>query len=120
MARHDMKGLKNHKPSDADIGAEEQEKSTLGKRFEALRDKLKLGPHYRMERFTAMLGVTVSMLLLFSVLSFVTYRADVAQSVSAQAVYTEDFSFSLSGQKVYVEGVYGHKDKTDVMFSQLC
>ncbi|MGX1266750.1 hypothetical protein RKD55_004694 [Rossellomorea marisflavi] len=115
MARHDMKGLKNNKHADTDTSVEEQEKPTLGKRFIALRDKLKLGPHYKMERFTAMLGVTMSMLLLFTVLSFVTYRSDVAQSVSAKAVYTEDFNFSLSGQKVNVEGVYGNKDKTDVM-----
>lgn len=115
MARHDMKGLKNNKPADIDTGVEEQEKPTLGKRLIALRDKLKLGPHYKMERFTAMLGVTISMLLLFTVLSFVTYRSDVAQSVSAKAVYTKDFNFSLSGQKIDVVGVYGNKEKTDVM-----
>jgi hypothetical protein len=113
MASHDMKGLKNHMVTEADV--EEQEASSFSKRIGALRDKLKLGPHHKMERFTAMLGVTASMLLLFTVLSFVSHRASVAQSVSAQAVYTKDFSLSLSGQKVLVEGVYGNKEKTDVM-----
>lgn len=113
MARHDMKGLKNHKATETE--GDEQEKSSFTKRFESLRDKLKLGPHYKMERFTAMLSATVSVLLLFSVISFVTHRADVAEHVSAQAVYTEDFNFSLSGEKMYVEGIYGNKDKTDVM-----
>lgn len=114
MARHDMKGLKNHTVTETEQG-DEQEKSSLVKRFESLRDKLKLGPHYKMERFTVTLGATLSVLLLLSGLSFVTHRADVAESVSAQAVYTEDFNFSLSGEKMYVEGIYGNEDKTDVM-----
>lgn len=113
MARHDMKGLKNNKVTEVDV--EEQEASSFSKRMEALRDRLKLGPHHKMERFTAMLGVTLSMLLLFSVLSFVSHKSNVAHNVSAQTVYTKDFNFSLSGQKVYVEGVYGNEDKTDVM-----
>lgn len=113
MARHDMKGLKNNKATEVDV--EEQEESSFSKRMGALRDKLKLGPHHKMERFTVMLGVTVSMLLLFSVLSFVSHKASVAHNVSAQAIYTKDFNFSLSGQKVLVEGVYGNEDKTDVM-----
>lgn len=113
MARHDMRGLKNNKVTEVDV--EEQEESSFSKRMGALRDKLKLGPHHKMERFTAMLGVTVSMLLLFSVLSFVSHKASIAHNVSAQAIYTKDFNFSLSGQKVLVEGVYGNEDKTDVM-----
>lgn len=115
MARHDMKGLKNHKTTEENEESDIQEKSSFGKRLEFLRDKLKLGSHHKMERFTIMLGAALSFLLLFSALSFVTYRADVSQNVSAQAVYTEDFNFSLSNEKMFVEGVYGNKDKTDVM-----
>ncbi|MCC2248991.1 hypothetical protein JUJ52_03335 [Virgibacillus sp. AGTR] len=115
MTKHDMKGLKNHKVAEEDKGTDEQEKSSFFKWLETLRDKLKLGSHYKMERFTIMLGATLSILLLLSVFSFVAYRDGVAQSVSAKAVYTEDFNFSLSDQKMYVEGVYGNKDKTDVM-----
>lgn len=114
MARHDMKGLKNHKGKETEDVTEEG-KASFGKRLESIRDNLKLGPHHKMERFTAILGGTLTFLVLFSVLSFVTHRSDVAQSVSAQAVYTEDFSFSLSGEKMYVEGVYGNEDQTDVM-----
>lgn len=115
MARHDMRGLQNHKVTEAETGVEEQAVPSFFQRLEGLRDKLKLGPHHKMERFTAMLGVTVVMLLFFSILSFTSYRSSVAENVSAQAIYTEDFNFSLSGQKVRVEGVYGNKDKTDVM-----
>ncbi|WP_078598692.1 hypothetical protein [Evansella clarkii] len=116
MARHDMKGLKNNKETkEKDDGLNEPEKSSFNKRFEGLRDKLKLGSHHKMERFTAMLGVTLSFLLMFSIFSFANHRTDVAQSVSAQAVYTKDFNFSLSNERVHVEGVFGNEDKTDVM-----
>lgn len=113
MARHNMKGLKNNEVTEVD--GKEPEASSFRKRLEELRDRLKLGPHHKMERFIAMLGVTMSMLLLFSILSFVSHKSSVAHSVSAQAVYTKDFNFSLSGEKVLVEGVYGNEDKTDVM-----
>lgn len=114
MARQDMRGLNNQKVTD-DSDTEAQEKSAFGKRIELIRDKLKLGSHYKMERFTGGLGLTLSFLMLFSILSFVTHRADVVKHVSAQAVYTEDFNFSLTNEKMYVEGVFGNKDKTDVM-----
>ncbi|MGX1195856.1 hypothetical protein [Metabacillus sp. SLBN-84] len=115
MARHDMKGLKNHKAAESGKEGGAQEKRSLAGRLGSLRDRLKLGPHHKMERFSIMLGSTLSVLLLFSVLSFVVNRADIAKSVSAQAIYTENFAFSLSDQKMYVEGVYGNKEKTDVM-----
>lgn len=113
MARHDMKGLKNIKNTKEET--EEQESLSFWNRVTGLRDKLKLGPHHKMERFSIMIGITVSFLLLFTTLSFAANRSDVANLASSQAIYTESFNFSLSNQKMYVEGVYGNKDQTDVM-----
>lgn len=114
MARNNMRGLRaGMKNTEAEV--EEQEQSSFAQRISFWRDKLKLGPHHKMERFTVLLSSTLAFLLLFTTLSFVSHRADVKENVSAQAVYTEDFKFSLSDEKVFVEGVFGNKDKTDVM-----
>lgn len=109
-----LRGLKD---SRGEIQEEEvqKEKSSFVEKVKALRDKLKLGPHHKMERFTIMLGATLSLLLLSTVMAFFSYRSDVANLASSQTVFTEDFEFSLSSQRGYVEGVYGNKDKTDVM-----
>lgn len=108
-----MKGLGNNQAVEEVI--DEQEKQPFLERLKSLRDRLKLGPHHTMERFTIMMGASVAFLLLFTVLSFTTYRMDVSQNASAQAIYTEDFNFSLTNQKMYVDGIYGSKDKKDVM-----
>lgn len=79
------------------------------------KDKLRLGPHHKMERFATMVGSTVFFLLLFALMAFVTYRTDVAEYRASQAVFTKDFAFSLSGQRGTIQGVYGNEDKTDVM-----
>ncbi|PAE87725.1 hypothetical protein CHH72_16950 [Shouchella clausii] len=115
MTRRVMKGLKNQKATEEEQGTDKQEKISFIQRLQNVRDKLKLGPHHKMERFTAMLGATLTALILFTALSFVTHRSNVVQSVSAQAVYTESFNFSLSNEKMYVEGVFANEDKTDVM-----
>jgi hypothetical protein len=110
-----MEGLKNHKTSEGRAEVAETEKTPLTKRLEGLRDKLKLGPHHRMERFTVMLGTTLSLLLILTAFSFMNHRTDVAHNASAQALYTEDFNFSLSNEKMHVEGIFGNDDRTDVM-----
>lgn len=113
MATTNMHGLKNTKaPVDENV---EQEEQTFMKRLMALRDRLKLGPHYRMERFSALLGATLAFLLLFTVISFASYRSSVSSQSSSQAIYNKDFTFSKSGQMMHVDGVYGNKAKTDVM-----
>lgn len=114
MARHDMRGLKNSKTNEED-NVEEQEETAWGERFKNLRDKLKLGSHHKMERFTILLSSTLAFLLVFTVLSFVSHRSDMASQASTQAMYTDSFTFSLSGQSMSVEGVYGNKNNTDVM-----
>lgn len=113
LARHDMRGLKDQRGV-IEEEIDEQE-STWSQRAKVLRDKLKLGPHHKMERFTIMLGVTLSILLLFTSVSFINYRSDVSNLESSQTVFTDEFTFSLSNQKGTVEGVYGNADKTDVM-----
>lgn len=108
-----MRGLRNHKVEEEVV--DDEQELTLGKRLADIRDKLKLGPHYKMERFTVLFITSLSFLLLFTGLSFASYRSDVVNIATTQAVYTEDFTFSLSEQKMTVEGVYGNEDKTDVM-----
>lgn len=107
-----LHGLKDHENAP---DQEDESKQSLFKRMMALRDKLKLGPHHKMERFTIMLSVTLSLLLIFSVVSFISYRSDVSALASSQASFTDNFTFSLSGEQGTVEGVYGNKNHTDVM-----
>lgn len=114
MAKKDMRGLKNHMEEE-EVEKEEEEEVTFGTKLRRIRDRLKLGPHYKMERFSISLAVYVTLLLLVVILSFVHYRGDVKVLESTQARITEDFRFSLSGQTMDVVGVYGDKNKTDVM-----
>jgi len=109
-----MRGLNNNKGVEPDVEVEEKT-SKWRVRLSNIQRKLKLGQHYKMERFTILLGASITMLLLFTTLSFVNHRSDVANLASSQALFTEDFKFSLSNQRMHVEGVYGDKDRTDVM-----
>lgn len=109
-----LRGLKDSREKNQEEEVQ-QEKPSVVERVKGLRDKLKLGPHHKMERFTVVLGATLSLLLSLTVMAFFSYRSDVANLESSQAVLTNDFEFSLSSQQGHVEGVYGNKDKTDVM-----
>lgn len=113
MARNTaLRGMRDVQTStDEDV----VEDLTLPQRIKGLRDRLKLGPHHKMERFTILLTATVSILLLFTGVSFTVYRSDVSNLASSQALFTEDFTYSLSNQPGYVEGIYGNDDLTDVM-----
>lgn len=113
MGKSLMKGLKNRDPET--VEADGAEKVPLIERLVGLRDRFKLGPHHRMERFTITLSATLTFLLLFSGLSLAQDRSNVAKQASSQARYTESFTFSLSGQKMYVDGVFGDQNHTDVM-----
>lgn len=113
MAGNNMRGLRNRKEKEPEETVEGI--SPWLARMTNLRDKLKLGAHHKMERFTVMMGATITALLVFTFFSFVSHSGDVRQNVSAQAIYTNSFSFSLSDQTMSVEGVFGNEDKTDVM-----
>ncbi|MGC6586663.1 hypothetical protein ACPV3A_17050 [Paenibacillus sp. Dod16] len=108
-----MKGLKNREPEIVEV--ESTDKVPLFEHLTRMRDRFKLGPHHRMERFTVTLSATIVFLLLFSGLSLAQDRSNAARQVSVQAKYTESFIFSLSGQKMFVEGVFGDSNHTDVM-----
>ncbi|MBD7970311.1 hypothetical protein [Paenibacillus gallinarum] len=108
-----MKGLKNRDPENDEV--DNTEKDPIFERLIKLRDRFKLGPHHRMERFTITLSATLAFLLLFSGLSLAQDRSNTAKQASSQARYTESFAFSLSGQKMYVDGVFGDQNHTDVM-----
>lgn len=94
--------------------AEKAERDERQSKFEKTRDKFKLGPHHKMERF----GV-ISFVFFFCVLfvlggSFYTFREQSQVNLDGSAIYTESFSSSLSQTSGTVAGIYGNKDKTKV------
>lgn len=108
-----MKGLKNQKEYSEEV--EQEEISSFKKKVNGIKEKLRLGPHYKMERFAVLISVSLAFLLMFTTSAFVKYRSDISNLASAQAVFTKDFSFSLTNERGKIEGVYGNEDKTDVM-----
>ena len=78
--------------------------------FESISNKLKLGKHYKMERF-GVLFVTLFLLLSFSV--GVCLRADIVRKNEirvSKAMYTTNFATSRTGVTGSVEGVYKSED----------
>ena len=73
--------------------------------------KLKLGTHYRMERFTIMFFSLVAVLALFFVSGWNSQRIAQNEKIGTQAQYTEQFQFSLSGLSGRVEGIYRDSDE---------
>ncbi|MEK4277720.1 hypothetical protein [Paenibacillus sp. FSL R7-0026] len=113
MAKVRLKGLRNRGSEQVEV--ESTDEVGFLERIIRLRDRLKFGPHHRMERFTITLSATLAFLLLFSGLSLAQDRSNVAKQASSQARYTESFTFSLSGQRMYVDGVFGDSNHTDVL-----
>ena len=114
LARQSKKGVRQD-DFKIDTSQEDEDAPGFFEKAKGVRDKLKLGPHHKMERFTIMAGASIAFLLLFAVMSFASHRSDVANLESSQASFTEAFDFSLSGQTGTVEGVYGDENNTDVM-----
>lgn len=108
-----LEGIKEYREDDV-TGNKSDEKPSFGEKAKAIRDRFKLGPHHKMERFIATVGVTMTFLLLFTVVAFANHRTDVKEMNTTQALFTQNFSFSLSGESGTVEGIYGNKDRTDV------
>lgn len=108
-----MKGVREDGFSDEDAVKKEDE--GFIKRLIGLRDRMKLGPHHKMERFTIATAVAMVFMLFFTVLAFGSHRSDVENLSSSQASFTERFDFSLSGQSGRVIGVYGDETKRDAM-----
>lgn len=104
------KGIHNQ-PTEDTTGQDEP--SFLDKAA-ALRDKLKLGSHHKMERFAFLFGATSASLLLLTGVAFTQDRIEMSRVATSAALLTQDFSFSLSGQTGTIQGVYGDPARTDV------
>lgn len=117
-----MRGLNNRKDDKLSkldkLSAENEsaEKDTFGVKLKALRDKFKLGPHHRMERFTIMFGSTLTIMLIFVVMGFFAHQAKVGNLEENTPIITPEFTYSLSGEKGKVEKALSNKDQTDVVF----
>lgn len=109
-----MRGINKDSPDiedEDDVKVENKIMTTL----KGLRDKLKLGPHHKMERFSILVSTSLLFLLMFTGTAFFNHRSDVQALSTSQAVFTDKFKFSLSDQSGTVEGIYGNEEKTDAM-----
>lgn len=87
---------------------------TMGERIAQVRDRFKMGPHHKMERFGIILGTTVVGLVLVTGLSYSNYHHDMTNVETATALLSTDFTFSKTNQTGTVEGVFGDATKKDV------
>lgn len=110
-----MKGVGDDDYNESQEVEDQDAESGFIKKMKATRDKLKLGQHHKMERFTILTGGAFVFLFLFTIMAFVSHRSDVENLESSQAAFTETFAYSLSGQQGQLRGVYGDESKTDVM-----
>ena len=94
--------------------AEKAERDERKSKFEKTRDRFKLGPHHKMERFGVV--TLVFFLCVAFVLggSFYQFREQSKINLNDQAIYTTTFRTSLSQTQGEVVGVYGNKDNTKV------
>lgn len=93
--------------AEAEAETDEEQKIYKKRRWQ---HKLKLGTHYRMERFTIMFGLVMTMLVLFGFSGWNSSRIAQNELVGTQAKYTQNFEFSLSKVPGSVEGVYRDPD----------
>lgn len=80
-----------------------------------LMEKLKLGPHYRMERFSLLFCVMVVGILVTTVLCFVTHVQTQNTTLGEQAIYSTEFETSKTGVSGKVIDVYSSEDKTKTL-----
>lgn len=111
MARNGMKGMKE---TVKDEEVESTDETSFATKLVGLRDKYKLGPHHKIERFGVFFGISVLGLVLTSGAALAVYRSDMANMASETAIMSEDFEYSLSGQGGGVLGVFGDVKRTDV------
>lgn len=94
--------------------AEKAERDERRSKFQQTRDKFKLGPHHKMERFGV---ISLIFFLSFSIVlggSFHAYREKTKTNLDGSVIYTDTFESSLTGISGKVAGVYGNKDGTKV------
>ena len=80
--------------------------------FEKLQDKLKLGPHYKMERFTLVFGILAVVLLVVTTTSIAIDRNNQNEQLDTVALFTDKFTTSRTNVSGTVDGVYVSDDKT--------
>jgi hypothetical protein len=94
--------------------AEKAERDERKSKFEKTRDRFKLGPHHKMERF-GVISLVFFMCVLFVLGgSFYSFREQAKVNLNDNALYTTEFETSISRTQGQVVGVYGNKDKTKV------
>lgn len=80
-----------------------------------LMEKLKLGPHYRMERFSLLFCVMVVGILVTTVSCFVAHVQTQNTTLGEQAIYSTEFETSKTGVSGKVIDVYFSEDKAKTL-----
>lgn len=80
-----------------------------------LMEKLKLGPHYRMERFSLLFCVMVVGILVTTVSCFVAHVQTQNTTLGEQAIYSTEFETSKTGVSGKVIDVYSSEDKAKTL-----
>lgn len=80
-----------------------------------LMEKLKLGPHYRMERFSLLFCVMVVGIFITTGLCFAAHVQTQNTTLGEQAIYSTEFETSKTGVSGKVVDVYSSKDKTKTL-----
>lgn len=94
--------------------AEKAERDERKSKFQQTRDKFKLGPHHKMERFGV---ISLIFCLSFSIVlggSFHSYREKAKANLDTSVISTASFETSLTGITGQVVDVYKNKDETKV------
>lgn len=92
--------------------AEKAERDERKSKFEQTRDKFKLGPHHKMERFGV---VTLVFSLCMSLVlggAFLTFREKTKENLGNKVVYTSEFESSITSTMGEVVDVYRNEDGT--------
>ena len=80
--------------------------------FQKVSKKLRLGRHYKIERFGVLFCVLSFCLAMVSMGAFGEYQKKQNVKLSNNAIYTQTFKSSLTGMSGEVTGVYVNADKT--------
>lgn len=96
------------------VHTEEEESLSFGEKMARMRDRFKLGPHHRMERFSLLAIITASFLSIFIITSGITAFTKYQKVGQLSAVLTDSASYSISGATYQILGLYGSPEKGDV------
>lgn len=94
--------------------AEKAERDERRSKFQQTRDKFKLGPHHKMERFGVISLVFCLCFVFVLGGSFHAFRDQAKTNIDGSVVYNPEFESSITGIRGTVEGVYCNEDRTKV------